>query len=91
VFFSFFAELREAKVPVSLREHLTLMEAMQKRVAAFDIEDFYFLARSALSRTNGISTASTGSSATASRGSKPRPIRKHPSRINGCANSRNDF
>src|SRR6202040_763254 len=47
VFFSFFLELREAKVPVSLREYLTLMEAMQKRVAAFDIEDFYFLARTA--------------------------------------------
>jgi uncharacterized protein len=48
VFFSFFVELREAKVPVSLREYLTLMEAMQKRVAAFDVEDFYFLARTAL-------------------------------------------
>ena len=48
MFFSFFAELRAAKVPVSLREYLTLMEAMQKRVAAFDIEDFYFLARTAL-------------------------------------------
>jgi uncharacterized protein len=48
VFFSFFVKLREAKVPVSLREYLTLMEAMQKRVAAFDIEDFYFLARTAL-------------------------------------------
>ena len=48
MFFSFFAELREAKVPVSLREYLTLMEAMHKRVAVFDIEDFYFLARTAL-------------------------------------------
>jgi uncharacterized protein with von Willebrand factor type A (vWA) domain len=48
MFFSFFAELREAKVPVSLREYLTLMDAMQKRVAAFDIEEFYFLARAAL-------------------------------------------
>jgi uncharacterized protein len=48
VFFSFFVELREAKVPVSLREYLTLMEAMQKRVAAFNIDDFYFLARTAL-------------------------------------------
>jgi uncharacterized protein with von Willebrand factor type A (vWA) domain len=48
VFFSFFLELREAKVPVSLREYLSLMEAMQKRVAAFDIEDFYYLARAAL-------------------------------------------
>ena len=34
MFFSFFAELRGAKVPVSLREYLTLMEALQKRVAA---------------------------------------------------------
>ena len=48
MFFSFFLELREAKIPVSLREYLTLTEAMQKRVAAFDIEDFYFLARTAL-------------------------------------------
>jgi uncharacterized protein len=48
VFFSFFAELREARVPVSLREYLTLMEAMQKRVTAFEVEDFYFLARTAL-------------------------------------------
>ncbi|HMD64719.1 MAG TPA: VWA domain-containing protein [Stellaceae bacterium] len=48
MFFSFFAELREAKVPVSLREYLTLMEAMEKRVVTFDIEEFYFLARTAL-------------------------------------------
>jgi uncharacterized protein len=48
VFLSFFVELREAKVPVSLREYLTLMEAMEKRVAAFDVDDFYFLARTAL-------------------------------------------
>jgi uncharacterized protein len=48
VFFSFFAELRAAKVPVSLREYLTLMEAMQCRVAVFDVEEFYFLARASL-------------------------------------------
>ncbi len=48
MFFSFFTELRQAKVPVSLREYLTLMEAMDKRVAAFDIDGFYFLARAAL-------------------------------------------
>ena len=48
MFFSFFTELRGAKVPVSLREYLTLMEAMQKRVAAFAIEDFYFVARTSL-------------------------------------------
>ena len=48
MFFSFFTELRAAKVPASLREYLTLMEAMRDRVAAFDVEDFYFLARSCL-------------------------------------------
>src|SRR6516165_9013672 len=48
MFFSFFAELRGAKVPVSLREYLTLMGAMERRVVAFDIEEFYFLARTSL-------------------------------------------
>jgi uncharacterized protein with von Willebrand factor type A (vWA) domain len=48
VFFSFFAELRAAKIPVSLREYLTLLEALEHRVVAFDIDDFYFLARAAL-------------------------------------------
>ena len=48
MFFSFFAELREAKVPVSLREYLTLIEAMQRRVAAFGVDEFYFLARTLL-------------------------------------------
>ena len=48
MFISFFLELRAAKVPASLREFLTLMEAMQRRVALFDIDEFYFLARAAL-------------------------------------------
>ena len=37
-----------AKVPTSLREYLTLMEAMREGVAAFDIDDFYFLSRATL-------------------------------------------
>src|SRR5262245_5378951 len=48
MFFSFFVALREAKIPVSLREYLTLTDAMHKRVVAFDIDEFYFLARTAL-------------------------------------------
>ena len=48
MFISFFLELRQAKVPASLREFLTLLEAMQKRVAAFDIDEFYYLARTTL-------------------------------------------
>jgi uncharacterized protein with von Willebrand factor type A (vWA) domain len=48
MFVSFFLELRAAKVPASLREFLTLLEAMQKRVAAFDIDEFYYLSRTTL-------------------------------------------
>jgi uncharacterized protein with von Willebrand factor type A (vWA) domain len=48
MFISFFLELRAAKVPASLREFLTLMEAMRDGVARFDIDEFYFLARTAL-------------------------------------------
>src|SRR5215210_120243 len=48
MFISFFLELRAAKVPASLREFLTLMEAMREGVARFDIDEFYFLARTTL-------------------------------------------
>ena len=48
MFISFFLELRAAKVPASLREFLTLMEAMQQRVALFAVDEFYFLARATL-------------------------------------------
>jgi uncharacterized protein len=48
VFISFFLELRAAKVPASLREFLTLLQAMRQGVARFDIDEFYFLARTAL-------------------------------------------
>jgi uncharacterized protein len=48
MFISFFLELRAAKVPASLREFLTLLEAMRAGVAQFDINEFYFLARAAL-------------------------------------------
>ncbi|MEM8597535.1 MAG: VWA domain-containing protein [Pseudomonadota bacterium] len=46
--FKLFFGLRAAGVPVSLREHLTLLEAMQAGLAQFDVEDFYHLARTAL-------------------------------------------
>jgi uncharacterized protein len=48
VFIPFFLELKAAKVPVTLREFLTLMEGMDAHIADDDIEAFYFLARSAL-------------------------------------------
>jgi uncharacterized protein with von Willebrand factor type A (vWA) domain len=48
MFFRFFSELRQAKVPVSLREYLLLMEALDKDVIDRRIEDFYFLSRASL-------------------------------------------
>src|SRR5712692_7033704 len=48
MFIPFFLELRAAKVPASLREFLTLLEAMRAGVARFDIDEFYFLSRAAL-------------------------------------------
>ena len=48
MFFGFLFELREAKVPVSLKEFLILMDAMRLNVAAYSVEDFYYLARTAL-------------------------------------------
>lgn len=48
MFTNLFYSLREAKVPISLREYLTLLEAMEQQVARWDVEEFYYLARSAL-------------------------------------------
>jgi uncharacterized protein with von Willebrand factor type A (vWA) domain len=43
-----FTELRAAKVPVTLREYLTLLEALDQDLAEKSVEDFYFLARACL-------------------------------------------
>jgi uncharacterized protein len=48
VFIPFFLELKAAKIPVTLREFLTLMEGMDQHIADYDVEGFYFLARAAL-------------------------------------------
>ena len=48
MFLRLFTELRSAKVPVSLREYLLLMEAMDAHVIGLDVDDFYYLSRAAL-------------------------------------------
>ena len=48
MFFQFFDELREAKLPVTLKEYLALMEALSKGVIATRIDDFYYLSRAIL-------------------------------------------
>src|SRR5215216_4944240 len=48
MFTNFFLELRQAKVPVSIKEYLALMEAMEKGVSDYKVDDFYYLSRSVL-------------------------------------------
>ncbi|MGB7286247.1 MAG: VWA domain-containing protein [Salaquimonas sp.] len=48
MFIPFFLQLKQAKIPVSLREYLTLLEAMEAGLVTYDVEGFYHLARSAL-------------------------------------------
>ena len=41
----FFYALRDAKVPVTIKEFLTLLEAMQEQVIAPSLDEFYYLSR----------------------------------------------
>ena len=48
MFITFFNELRAAKVPVTVREYLVLMEGLALGVPDGSVEDFYYLARTCL-------------------------------------------
>ena len=48
MFIPFFLELKAAKVPVSLREYLSLLEGMEADLVTYDVEGFYYLSRAAL-------------------------------------------
>src|SRR6266571_404053 len=48
VLIDFFLHLKAAKLPVSTREFLTLLDALEHGVVSGDIDDFYFLARTCL-------------------------------------------
>ncbi|MBV9954334.1 MAG: VWA domain-containing protein [Pseudolabrys sp.] len=48
MFVTFFQELKAAGVPVTLREYLTLMQAMDADLASRRVEDFYYLSRATL-------------------------------------------
>jgi uncharacterized protein with von Willebrand factor type A (vWA) domain len=48
MFMRFFTELRQAKVPVTLKEYLMLMEGLDKQVIDRSVDDFYYLSRAAL-------------------------------------------
>src|SRR6187401_3282404 len=48
MFVSCFQELKQAGVPVTLREYLTLLEGMDADLASRRVDDFYYLSRAAL-------------------------------------------
>jgi len=48
MFINFFFQLKEARLPVSLREYLSLIEAMDRGLADYDIDHFYYLSRTIL-------------------------------------------
>ncbi len=48
MFLTLFLELRDAKVPVTLKEYLTLLEALVGGVADLSVDTFYYLSRSCL-------------------------------------------
>ena len=48
MFVEFFLALKEARIPVTLREFLALLGAMERKVVSCNVDDFYFLSRSCL-------------------------------------------
>ena len=48
MFLRFFENLRSAKVPVSMREFLSFLEGMKRGLVTYNIEGFYYLARTSM-------------------------------------------
>ena len=54
MFLAFFDELRAAGIPASLKEHLTLLSALDAEVIERTPEDFYYLARATYVKDEGL-------------------------------------
>ncbi len=48
MFLNFFHDLRQAKIPVTLKEYLALMEGLDRQVIDMKVDEFYYLSRTAL-------------------------------------------
>ncbi|MBF9041698.1 VWA domain-containing protein [Rhodobacterales bacterium HKCCE4037] len=48
MFLPFFEALRAARIPVSLREYLAFLEGMSRGLVTYDVDGFYYLARTAM-------------------------------------------
>ncbi|WP_380875525.1 VWA domain-containing protein [Sphingomonas sp. DBB INV C78] len=54
MFFSFLEELRAAGIPASIKEHLVLLEALERDVIERRPEEFYYLARAVFVKDEGL-------------------------------------
>lgn len=54
MFLSFLDELRAARIPASLKEHLMLLEALKAGVIERRVDDFYYLARAIYVKDEGL-------------------------------------
>ena len=54
MFLNFLDELRSAGIPASIKEHLVLLEALDREVIERTPEDFYFLARATYVKDEGL-------------------------------------
>jgi uncharacterized protein with von Willebrand factor type A (vWA) domain len=54
MFLNFLDELRAAGIPASLKEHLILLEALDREVIERTPEDFYYLARATYVKDEGL-------------------------------------
>jgi uncharacterized protein with von Willebrand factor type A (vWA) domain len=54
MFFNFMDELRHAGIPASLKEHLVLLEALERDVIQRSPEEFYYLARATFVKDEGL-------------------------------------
>ena len=48
MFLDFFLDLKKVKIPVSLNEYFNFLEALKQGLSLFDLNSFYYLARSSL-------------------------------------------
>ena len=48
MFLDFFLKLKDSKIPVSLNEFLTFLQALKFNFTQFDVNKFYYLARASL-------------------------------------------
>ena len=86
MFFQFFDELRSARMPVTLKEYLALMDALAHDVIDMKVDQFYYLSRTALVKDErNLDKFDRVFSHVFKGSNRWKPPRSRRSRTNGCA------